>query len=67
MAQALADPDTAYALRQRQGNDILDQGCTNFGRQVATEFCTLAPNICGSSVWYLLHVRLLATGILRWL
>jgi hypothetical protein len=44
-------------------------GCTNYGRQVAmeTKFCTVAPNICGSSVWKLLPVTLLATRIIRWL
>ena len=28
-----------------------------------TEFCMAAPNICGSSVWTLLHATLLAHGI----
>ena len=39
----------------------LCQGCTNPGHQVAraTKFCTVAPNICGSSVWYLLDVTVL--------
>ena len=34
------------------------QGCKNTCRQVAvaTKLCTVEPNICGSSVWYLLHV-----------
>jgi hypothetical protein len=34
---------------------------------VATKFCTLVPNFCGSSIWNLLHVTLLALKILRWL
>jgi len=34
---------------------------------MVTEFCMLAPNISGSSVWNLLYVALLAPGILRWL
>jgi hypothetical protein len=32
----------------------------------ATKFCTVAPNICGSSVSNLLHVTLLAPWIFRW-
>jgi hypothetical protein len=45
------------------------QGCTNPGRRVAraTKFCMVATNICGSSVWNLLHFTLLASRILRWL
>jgi hypothetical protein len=31
----------------------------------ATNFCTVAPNICGSSGWNLLHIILLAPRILR--
>jgi hypothetical protein len=34
---------------------------------VATKFCTVAPNICGTSTWNLFRVTLLATRILRWL
>jgi hypothetical protein len=48
----------------------LGQGCTNPGRQIAmaTEFFfTLAPNMCGPSVWNLLYVVLMAPRILRWL
>jgi hypothetical protein len=33
----------------------------------ATKFVTVAPNICGPSVWNLLHVTLLAPRILKWL
>ena len=42
------------------------QECTNFRHLVTweTKFCTVTPNICGSSVWNLLHVTILAT---RWL
>jgi hypothetical protein len=32
----------------------------------ATEFCALAPDICGSSVWNLLCVFFLVLRILRW-
>jgi len=44
-------------------------GHTNTGHQVtmATKLCTVAPNICGSSVWNLLHVTFLMPRILRWL
>jgi len=40
----------------------------NAGRQVAvaTKFCTVAPNICGSSVYNLLYVAFLTPNILRW-
>lgn len=45
------------------------QQYTNPGRQVAwtTEFCTVAPNVRGSSVWNFPHVTFLVPGILRWL
>jgi len=45
------------------------RGCTNARGQVAraTKFCTLAPDICGSLVWNLLHVTNLAPRIFRWL
>jgi hypothetical protein len=45
------------------------QECINPGRQVvvATKFCTLTPNIFGSSVWNMLHVTILVPKILRWL
>ena len=32
---------------------------------VATEFCTVTPDICGSPDWDLLHLILLASIILR--
>jgi hypothetical protein len=32
-----------------------------------TEFCTVTPSACGSSVWNLLHLTVLAPRILRWL
>jgi hypothetical protein len=32
---------------------------------MVTKFCVVAHNICGSSVWNLLHVILLAPRILR--
>ena len=39
------------------------------GRQVAvaTKFCPVAPDICKSAVWNLLHVTRLVPQILRWL
>ena len=45
------------------------QGCTNPWRQVAvtTKCCTVALNICGFSVWNLLHVTPLAPRIFWWL
>jgi hypothetical protein len=47
--------------------DNIQQGCTNPGRLVAkiTKFCTVAPNIFGSSVRK--HVTFLAPRILKWL
>jgi len=49
--------------------DRLLQRCTQPGRQVAmaVKFCTVAADICGDSMWNLLHVTLLASRILRWL
>jgi len=43
------------------------QQCTNPGHQITmtTEFYTVIPNICGYSVWNLVHVTILAHGILR--
>jgi len=45
------------------------EGCKNPLGQVAvaTKFCVVASNICGFSVWTLLHVTVLAPRILRWL
>ena len=33
---------------------------------MATIFCRVAPNMCGSSVWHMLHVTLPAPRILTW-
>jgi hypothetical protein len=33
----------------------------------ATKFCPVAPSVCGSPVWNLLRVTLLAQTVLRWL
>jgi hypothetical protein len=40
---------------------------TNSGRQVAqaTKFLAVVPDICGSSVWYLVRFTLPALGILK--
>jgi len=32
-----------------------------------TKFCAIMPNICGPSMWKLIHVTLLEPRILRWL
>lgn len=47
---------------------LLHQACTNPGRQIAwaTKYCTVAPNIFGSSVWNSCHVTIPAPRILRW-
>jgi len=34
---------------------------------MVTKLCTVVPNICGSSVWYLLHVTFLVSRIMKWL
>ena len=34
---------------------------------MATKFCVVAPSICGSSIWDLLHVTILWPRILWWL
>ena len=56
-------------FRVHHVNVLFIQRCTNPGRQVAmaTEFCTVASNICVFSVRNLLHVTLLVPIILRWL
>jgi hypothetical protein len=48
-----------------RSNHPVQQGCTNSKHQVtmATKFCTLLPNICGSSARNLLHVTVLAPGV----
>ena len=62
----------AEALFQLQGctaSCVWNRGCTGAGRQVTreNEFHTLAPKICGFSVWRLLHVTLTLIRIWRWL
>jgi hypothetical protein len=48
---------------------VLSHGSTNPRCQPvrATKFCMVVPNICGSSIWNLLHVTLQASQILMWL
>jgi hypothetical protein len=48
--------------------DICEQWCTNHGRSVAREstFCTVVLKACGSWLWSLVFVTLLAPRILRW-
>jgi hypothetical protein len=45
------------------------EGYTSSGRLVAveTKFYAVAHSTCGSSIWYLLHVTLPASRILRWI
>jgi len=45
------------------------RGCTHPTSQIAqvTKFCMVAHNICGTSVWNLFHVTLLAPRILKWI
>lgn len=58
-----------FFQRMCDGSHIPYQARTHPGRQVAwaTTVCMMASNVCGSSVWILLHVALLAHRILRWL
>jgi hypothetical protein len=44
------------------------QGCTQPVRLAArtAKFCTVVPNICGPSVWNLLHIILLSPRMLKW-
>jgi hypothetical protein len=46
---------------------IYNQGCINPGNHVAegTKFSSVTPNICGTTVWNLLHIIPLAPRILR--
>lgn len=47
---------------------VKDMHYTTRGEQIpGNQFFMMAPNICGSSVWNLLHVTQLAPTILRWL
>lgn len=54
-------------FRNPHNPNVFRGGVTNPGRQVVwvTEFRTVAPNICGFSVWNLPHVTLLAPRILN--
>lgn len=58
-----------YAFHSKKLLFPLEEGCTKHGRLVyrATTFCTMTPNICGSSIGNLIHIALLALRILRWL
>jgi len=44
------------------------KGCTHVSYDIAevTKFCRVVPDICGDSIWNLLHVTLLVPRILRW-
>jgi hypothetical protein len=54
-----------FMTAPNQSSKSVKQGCKNTGHQVtmANKFCTVTPNMCGSSVWSLLQ----ALRILRWL
>ena len=59
---------TSVPLAHLSNTYDIGQGCTNPVRLVAraTDFWTVAPHICGSSVWKLLLVTFLSDRILRW-
>ena len=68
---ANATPRPLYPLERdpmHDANGWYQQGCTNPACHVtrAHKVCALAPNLCGSSVWNLLHVTLLAHVVFRW-
>jgi len=54
-------------LLRGENHRRLIQGCTDPGRNVvmATEVFVVASNICGLSVWDLIHITFLAHRILR--
>jgi hypothetical protein len=59
----------SVAIMTRLKNN-LHQGCTNSGHRFSRAtnfffFLALAPNICGSPLWNLLHVTVLAPRIVR--
>lgn len=65
--------DSLHQVRHWIGNpshphmyNQLSQGCTNLERKVTrpTTSCTLASNICQSSIWNVLHVTILVPRIL---
>jgi hypothetical protein len=61
--------DRGYYVETEEYKDNirLNKGCTNPGGRIvlATEFCNVAPNVCGSSVWNLFHVTRMLSRILR--
>jgi hypothetical protein len=63
---AAADDDDDDDEKEKEENED-DQGFANSECQVAlkTKFCTVAPDICRSSVWKLLDVTLLVPTNLR--
>jgi hypothetical protein len=58
---------SAWEVFYNSGWTRTQQGYTNFRRQIArvTKFCTVAPNICWSSVWNMRIVTRLVPGISR--
>jgi len=58
--------NTNMGCRTRSDQELTRE-CANLWRQVpqGSTFCTVAPNICGSSVWNLLQVTLLEHRILK--
>jgi len=67
--QTFPSPLSLQFMSFVQPRDVLHKGWTIAGRQVApaTELCSVVSNICGPSVWNLLHVTLLVPRILMWL
>jgi hypothetical protein len=59
-----------YSLRYCQHREVNKKSIRTGGHShfaVASKFCMVVPNICGSSVRNLLQVILLPPRILRWL
>ena len=55
------------ACIQPRGSDLPNVYTTTWVYESrATKFCTVEPDVCGSSVWNLLHVTLQAPRIFRW-
>jgi len=65
--KAVKHTSKQFIFRQHTSYN-LNQGCPTHrqhGAQV-TKLCMVAPNVCKSSKWNLLHTILLALRILRW-
>ena len=64
-SQGYGHRDRRMRLDCRQGQSIMS--CTSgVYKSWTTKLCTMAPNFCGSTVWCLFHVTILAPGNVWW-